>query len=44
MVYFQAKSRGIEGSREKMFTGEKINFTEVLTLLFLNYTVLIPPC
>uniref|UniRef100_A0A7N6FLL9 Glucose-6-phosphate isomerase n=1 Tax=Anabas testudineus TaxID=64144 RepID=A0A7N6FLL9_ANATE len=23
-----AKSRGIEGAREKMFTGEKINFTE----------------
>lgn len=25
----QAKSRGIEAAREKMFTGEKINFTEV---------------
>lgn len=26
----QAKSRGVEAAREKMFTGEKINFTEVL--------------
>lgn len=26
----QAKSREIEAARQKMFTGEKINFTEVL--------------
>lgn len=26
----QAKSREIEAARKKMFTGEKINFTEVL--------------
>lgn len=26
----QGKSRGIEAAREKMFSGEKINFTEVL--------------
>ena len=29
----QAKSRGVEEAREKMFSGEKINFTEVLTHL-----------
>lgn len=28
---FQAKSRGVEEAREKMFSGEKINFTEVTT-------------
>ena len=25
----QAKSRGVEAAREKMFAGDKINFTEV---------------
>lgn len=26
----QAKSRGVEEARERMFSGEKINFTEVM--------------
>ncbi|KAF3832295.1 hypothetical protein F7725_025960 [Dissostichus mawsoni] len=28
MSSFEGKSRGIEAAREKMFSGEKINFTE----------------
>ncbi|KAI4796295.1 hypothetical protein KUCAC02_027843 [Chaenocephalus aceratus] len=31
MLVDLGKSRGIEAAREKMFSGEKINFTEVLT-------------
>ena len=27
--WLQAKARGIESARQKMFSGEKINFTEV---------------
>lgn len=29
IIFSQAKSRGVEASRDKMFSGEKINFTEV---------------
>lgn len=29
----QAKSRGVESARERMFSGEKINFTEVRLFL-----------
>lgn len=29
----QAKSRGVEAARERMFNGEKINFTEVSRLI-----------
>lgn len=32
----QAKSRGVEAARERMFNGEKINFTEVRTQLVLQ--------
>lgn len=35
-IYFyisQAKSRGVESARERMFSGEKINFTEVRLFL-----------
>ncbi|XP_013889759.1 glucose-6-phosphate isomerase isoform X2 [Austrofundulus limnaeus] len=31
MLLTLAKSRGVEQAREQMFTGEKINFTEVLS-------------
>uniref|UniRef100_A0A4W6E6K1 Glucose-6-phosphate isomerase n=1 Tax=Lates calcarifer TaxID=8187 RepID=A0A4W6E6K1_LATCA len=34
MLVDLAKSRGIEAAREKMFKGDKINFTEVLHILF----------
>lgn len=37
---FQAKSRGVEKAREQMFTGEKINFTEVWTVLIHDLKVL----
>lgn len=38
--FFQARARGIESTREKMFSGEKINFTEVcwiFILYLINY-------
>ena len=31
-LLLQAKGRGIESARQKMFSGEKINFTEVCTV------------
>lgn len=33
----QAKSRGVEEAREKMFSGEKINFTEVMTAVWKEF-------
>ncbi len=34
-LLLQAKARGIDSARQKMFSGEKINFTEVcLTFLY----------
>lgn len=29
VFFLQAKSRGVEAARDRMFSGEKINFTEV---------------
>lgn len=40
-IYFyisQAKSRGVESARGRMFSGEKINFTEVRLFLSMVFS------
>lgn len=39
----QAKSRGVESARERMFSGEKINFTEVRLFLSVVLSTLVVP-
>lgn len=39
----QAKSRGVESARERMFSGEKINFTEVRLFLSVAFALRLCP-